>query len=524
MDAIMCVISMGWKDFLLKGFTWRTTNSFTAFFMLVGPFFQKNSFFLILGMTRAFDFKQISLVLEKCYVLKNFFEILLASVKMIVKVTLLLGYVLFIFGTFGMQFFSLTKWNYGLDSNTNYHTFPSAFTSFIKFAAGEDWYDTFLACSIGPPKCYQRSSGNNNGMIGGGGGSDCGSAFFSTLIYHMFYILVMLILQHLYVATMVDTYVSTFALSNDQTTKDASLLGFKQENIKQFQQIWSSFDIQALGYLHRKQLLDFLTLLEPPLGLGSHQEMKRALGPNGAHDHKILCQAYRKRMEMYEEIDARIAEQAYRLRLTQDDFSGGDLSLPSTVVRFTDLLMVLTERIVPLECLSVQNKVDELAVRGYVRKYRLAIKIQKTFRMYRAKRKFIKRRRIWRKEQQEQRLLLLKHEQQHQHQHHLLQHQQEDITIIQERTGSGQRDMGTNTTIKEKALGSSSTYSPASASLIATAMTSRQTQPKHEAYYNPFDFDFDTTSSSSQTCPRPSTSTTTTSTSLIDEFVNKLDL
>jgi hypothetical protein len=49
-------------------------------------------------------------------------------------------YVIFIYANLGMQLFSLTKWGEGLDSNLSFATFPRAFTAFIKFAAGEDWY------------------------------------------------------------------------------------------------------------------------------------------------------------------------------------------------------------------------------------------------------------------------------------------------------------------------------------------------------------------------------------------------
>lgn len=428
-DAIMCVISMGWKDFLMKGFTWRTTNSATAFMMLVGPLFSRSPVFLVLGMTRAFDFKHISLVLEKFFVLKSLFETLLASVRLILKVTLLLGYVLFIFATFGMQLFSWTKWNYGLDANMNYFTFPSAYTTFVKFASGEDWYDTYQACSVGPPKCIAAGS-----SLQGGHATDCGSAFFSSVFYHIFYILVVLILQHLYVATMVDTYVSTFAVANSTNATAASsasvrkvlphdpsgsnnnsssrhhqqedsssssssssfssaitrdpfqLLGFRQENLKNYQHIWSEFDAEALGYLHKKQLLEFLTRLEPPLGLGTHQKMKQ----QARFFEKKLKVAYVERMNKYHDIEARIAELNYRLRLTQDDPTT-DITLPVTMIRFPDLLQVLTSRIVPLECLTVQEKVDEIAIRGYVRRFRRALLIQSTFRMHRVRRRYLKK-------------------------------------------------------------------------------------------------------------------------------------
>lgn len=380
LDAIMCVVSMGWKDFLMKGFTWRTTNSFTAFIMLVGPLVSNSPVFLVLGMTRAFDFKHISLVFERFYSIKTVFETLLGSVRLMLKVTLLLGYVVFVFATVGMQLFSLTRWNYGLDSNINYTTFPNAFSAFVKFTAGEDWYDSYIASSVGPPKCTAAGFFTSQRHA-----SDCGSVVMSAVFYHVFYILVFLILQNLYVATMVDTFVSISAVGEN---KDASiqLLGFKSDHLKLFQTVWSEFDTNALGYLHKKHLLSFLTKLDAPLGLGTHQDILSALVTEDTPPSAIAqlsLAVHHKRRETFHEIEARISEFSYRVRVIQDHELGADLSCPGSMIRFTDLLLVLTERIVPLDSLTVQEKVDELAVRGYVFRHRQAIRLQSAFRMYR---------------------------------------------------------------------------------------------------------------------------------------------
>ncbi|DBA05404.1 TPA: hypothetical protein N0F65_007566, partial [Lagenidium giganteum] len=374
MDAIMCVVSMGWKDFLMKGFTWRTTNACTAFIMLVGPLFSNSPVLLVLGMSRAFDFKHISLVFDRFFAIRTLFETLLGSVRLILKVTLLLGYVLFIFAIMAMQLFPLTRWNYGLDANANFATFPAAYTTFVKFAAGEDWYDTYQACSVGPPKCTSAGSFMTISLRQA---SDCGSAFFSSIFYHTYYILVALILQNLYIATMVDTYVSTFAIGGENEEESLQLLGFKSDDLKHFQAVWSEFDTEALGVVHKKHLLALMTRLESPLGIGDHASSRAKYGGD---------LAYTKRRAMYEDIDARVNELNHRLRITQDD-PGSLLTCPSTVLRFTELLVVLSTRIVPLESFTVQDKVDELAVRGYVKRHRMAITIQSTFRMYRVLRR-----------------------------------------------------------------------------------------------------------------------------------------
>nr|CCA21894.1 Voltagegated Ion Channel (VIC) Superfamily putative [Albugo laibachii Nc14] len=394
LDAIMHVMSMGWKDFLLSGFTWRTTNSLAAFVMLFGPIFSTSPLILIVGMTRAFDFAYISLVFDKFQRLQLLFETLLASTRLVLKVTLLLGYVLFIFATFGMQLFALTKWSYGLEAYLNFLTFPSAFTAFVKFAAGEDWYDTHLACSVGLPRCsisfraYSASQAVHTLLFDQFVASDCGSLLISWSFYYLFYVLVVLILQNLYVATVVDTYVSTFAVNQSSQR----ILGFRVEDAKHFQSVWSEFDKQALGYIHRRHLPTVVNRLMWPLGLArrevtSSMEASDSLLRPGSEQMESSLEhelSLKERRTIVEDVQGRMAEIVMRGRVNQERI-GAEFECPSSMIRFTDLLLVVTERIVPLECLSVREKVDELAIRQYVARYRQAIRIQAVFRMYRVR-------------------------------------------------------------------------------------------------------------------------------------------
>ncbi|KAG3163895.1 hypothetical protein PI126_g5356 [Phytophthora idaei] len=387
-DAVLRVAAVGWRDFLMKGFTWRTFNSCTAFIMLVGPLISNSPVLLILGMTRAFDFKHLSLVLERSRALRTLFRTLLASVQLTLKVTLLLGYVLFVFAIVGVQVFSLTRWASGLNANLNLTTFPSAYAAFVKFAAGEDWYATYLASSVAPPQC----------VLWGHSSSDCGSPTISALFYNIFYVLVVLILQNLYASTMVDTYVLMSARADD----NEQLLGFQAEHLQRFQTIWSEFDTDALGLLHRKHLMALLKKLEPPLGLGTFKAMLDSLATEDMKPEEwaaLSFAVHQRRRETFHDIEARIAELTYRVRLGLGNYDGlngsantstnPDLRCPPNMFRFTDLLLVLTMRVLPLESLTVQEKVDELAMRGYAFRHCKAIIIQSAFRMFRVRRRMM---------------------------------------------------------------------------------------------------------------------------------------
>lgn len=428
LDAVISVASMGWKDFFMKGFTWRTFNSVTAFVMLVGPLVSDSPILLILFMTRAFDFKYISLVFERFAALSTLFETLHASSRLTLKVSLLLGYALFVFAIIGFQIFPVTRWGYGLDANTNFSTFPSAFASFVKFAAGEDWFDTYLASSVAAPRCVRASaimvtttvesdstatttttSSNTLDYT-----SDCGSSLLSAIFFNVFYLVVALVLQNLYAATIVDTYVSTSAVVSARI-QSQRLLGFTNDHLRRYQQVWSEFDTGALGFVHIKHLLPILTRLEPPLGLGTHSEMlAQCVNEDSSRQRRaeLECIVHQHRREVFHDVEARVAELAIRSLMAGGTgseevlpglevismgigaigraASGGGAEpvvMPGRMLRFSDLLLVLASRIVPLDSLTVQEKVDELAVRGYSFRHRQAVRIQATFRMYRVRRR-----------------------------------------------------------------------------------------------------------------------------------------
>eukprot|EP00644_Phytophthora_capsici_P012047 jgi/Phyca11/106247/e_gw1.12.347.1 len=110
---------------------------------------------------------------------------------------------------------------------------------------------------------------------------------------------------------------------------------------------------------------------------------------------------HQRRRETFHDIEARIAELTYRVRLGLGSYDGlngsvnissnPDLTCPPNMFRFTDLLLVLTMRVLPLESLTVQEKVDELAMRGYAFRHRKAIAIQSSFRMFRTRRRISSR-------------------------------------------------------------------------------------------------------------------------------------
>ncbi|RHZ06310.1 hypothetical protein DYB37_002204 [Aphanomyces astaci] len=362
-EAALTVMSMGIREFLTRGWSSEGLNACLVICMLMGPHMTSSSSVLVLGVLRAFDFNHLTLVLEpfpNFRGLSSLFQTILESTRAMVKLTLLLGYVMFIYANLGMQLFSLTKWGVGLDGNLNFSTFPRAFAAFIKFAAGEDWYDNegwsdaYRACSVAPPNCVYRIGTEK---------SDCGSKGLSTIFYYSYFVLVFLILQNFFVAVVLDTYVSTSAMLSESDSLNK--VGFNMNHLQAFRATWSHYDVQALGYMSRRKLGRFLKELSPPLGLNSGRDVtdppdKRFMDVDG--------------MAMYVEVMARLDELTHRRHLLRGD------RYEDKMIRFKDLLLILTQRTVPCEGLTISEKVIELSTRHYIDRYRAALKIQKTFR------------------------------------------------------------------------------------------------------------------------------------------------
>ncbi|ETW04781.1 hypothetical protein H310_03920 [Aphanomyces invadans] len=356
-EAALTVMSMGIREFLTRGWSSEGLNACLVICMVMGPHMTSSTSVLVLGVLRAFDFNHLTLVLEpfpNFRGLSSLFQTILESTRAMVKLTLLLGYVMFIYANLGMQLFSLTKWGVGLDGNLNFSTFPRAFAAFIKFAAGEDWSDAYRACSVAPPNCVYRVGSEK---------SDCGSKGLSTIFYYSYFVLVFLILQNFFVAVVLDTYVSTSAMLSESDSLNK--VGFNVNHLQAFRSIWSRCDVQALGYMSRRKLLWFLKELNPPLGLNTGRDAsdpldKRFMDTDG--------------MAIYVEVMARLDELTHRRHLLRGE------RYEDKMIRFKDLLLILTQRTVPCEGLTISEKVIELSTRHYIDRYRAAIKIQKTFR------------------------------------------------------------------------------------------------------------------------------------------------
>ncbi|OQS04941.1 Voltage-gated Ion Channel (VIC) Superfamily [Thraustotheca clavata] len=356
-EAALTILSTGIKEFLTRGVSSEALNAFLVICMLMGPLSSTSSAVLVIGVTRAFDFNHLTLVLDTVPYfrgLSSLFQTLLESTRAMLKLTLLLGYVMFIYSNLGMQLFSLTKWSEGLDANLNFSTFPRALTAFIKFAAGEDWSAAFRACSVGIPQCVYRNSKAQ---------SDCGSKWLSTIFYYSFFILVFLILQNFFVAVVLDTYVSTSALVSE--SESLTKIGFNMEHLQAFRLTWSLYDHQALGYMPKRKLLLFLKQLKQPLGLKSDKP------ESDCSQHRLVD---REGLDTYLEIVARLEELTYRRQLVRGP------RYQDNMIRFRDLLLILTQRNVPCESLTIGEKVIELATRNYIVQHRAAVLIQKCFR------------------------------------------------------------------------------------------------------------------------------------------------
>ncbi|OQR87137.1 Voltage-gated Ion Channel (VIC) Superfamily [Achlya hypogyna] len=362
-EAALAILSTGVKEFLTRGMSSEALNAFLVICMLMGPLSSTSPAVLVIGITRAFDFNHLTLVLELSPYfrgLSSLFQTLLESTRAMAKLTLLLAYIMFIYANLGMQLFSLTKWGDGLDANLNFSTFPRALTAFIKFAAGEDWSDAYRACSVSRPHCVYRNAR---------GQSDCGSKWLSTIFYYSFFVLVFLILQNFFVAVVLDTYVSTSALVSE--SESLIKIGFNMDHLQAFRLVWSGFDHQALGYLSKRKLLRLLKRLDRPLGLRA--PAAKTVGPAtlpALEDRLIDRQTH----DEYMEIVARLEELTHRRQLVRGP------RYQDNMIRFRDLLLILTQRNVPGEGLTIGEKVVELATRRYIEQHKAAVCIQKVFR------------------------------------------------------------------------------------------------------------------------------------------------
>ena len=149
------------------------------------------------------------------------------AMPMLWSVTLLVLLVNFVYAILGVQLFGHIKHGKFLRSNYNFGNFWNSMFILLNILSGEDWILLMHDCGASSPIC---TTGHKMDEAWGAS-TDCGSLVLSTIYFYSFYIIQFMVFLNLYVAAIVDTYVTLQPLGPaDIQRSKRKTLGYSEEH------------------------------------------------------------------------------------------------------------------------------------------------------------------------------------------------------------------------------------------------------------------------------------------------------
>ncbi|KEG15652.1 putative calcium channel protein [Trypanosoma grayi] len=224
-------------------------------------------------------------------------KVLLLAAPALVNVTLILLMAIFVFSILGMHLIGPvipSDSSYIDGKYDNFLTFPNALIMTFRLATLEGWVSMLRASVSDGNVCSQP---------------DCGTTNWAPVFYVPIVICFALMIISLYVAVVVDHYVTVVRMNASVT---------RIQDLKRFRELWSARDPNATLVLRTKQLPELLEALRPPLGLTSRHnrvELLRLLREYDIPDHNGRVH--------YHEVLLPLARRVLAMAFSEDEIDDG---------------------------------------------------------------------------------------------------------------------------------------------------------------------------------------------------------
>lgn len=246
MEAIIKIIGLSFRTYF--SIRW---NQF-EFVIIVGSLIEV--LFLGSGMDtsalrslRIFSVARLIRLVRTIKTLKTLLRILLISLPSLINVGTLLALMYFVFAVLGTKLFGTVPHGRCLGRHANFETFPTAFLTLFRVSTGEDWH------------CLEHDIIKN-----GPPGIDATN--FASLYFVLFFFLGTYITLNLFIAVILDNFSKLFS-SRQHAEDNLAHTDITEDEIREFTEVWSTFDPDATQLIHASKIQGFLSVLGPPLGL-----------------------------------------------------------------------------------------------------------------------------------------------------------------------------------------------------------------------------------------------------------------
>uniref|UniRef100_UPI0037E91EBE sodium channel protein type 4 subunit alpha B-like n=1 Tax=Semicossyphus pulcher TaxID=241346 RepID=UPI0037E91EBE len=222
---------------------------------LVEKYFVSPALFNVLRLARIARITRVGHLLRWTRGTRKLLWAFMMSLPALFNICLLLLLITFSFSIFGMFNFAYVKKEYAIDDFYNFETFGNSLICLLMTSFSSGWYGLLGPIMKTPPDCdpYMENPGL---MVTG----NCGNTTLGIVFFTSYGILSFLLLVHLYIAVMLETF------SLDDTLSD--------EDVHMFYKTWRKFDPDASQCIQYSELSDFCSALQDPLRIPKPNTIK----------------------------------------------------------------------------------------------------------------------------------------------------------------------------------------------------------------------------------------------------------
>ena len=200
----------------------------------------------LLRVVRVFRVGRVLRLVKSAKGIRTLLFSLAVSLPALFNIGLLLFLVMFIYATFGMNFFMNVKHTNGLDDTFNFETFGRSIIMLFQMCTSAGW-DSALAGLMNEEDCDPKAIP-----------PDCGNYAMAVLFLVTYLLISFLVVVNMYIAVILEN----FSQATEDVQQGLTPMDFDIYYVK-----WEKYDPNATQFIHLDKLSDFVDYLEDPLRL-----------------------------------------------------------------------------------------------------------------------------------------------------------------------------------------------------------------------------------------------------------------
>ncbi|XP_059488703.1 sodium channel protein 60E-like isoform X4 [Neocloeon triangulifer] len=204
----------------------------------------------LLRVVRVFRIGRILRLIKAAKGIRKLLFALIVSLPALFNIGALLALITFIYAIIGMSLFGHVRQQGALDDMVNFTTFGRSMQLLFRLMTSAGWNDVLDSLMVEPPECDPKKDQLPNG--------DCGQPFLAITYFVSFIIINYMIVINMYIAII---------LENFNQAHQEEEIGIVEDDLEMFYIRWSKYDPHATQFIGFSQLSDFISSLDPPLGI-----------------------------------------------------------------------------------------------------------------------------------------------------------------------------------------------------------------------------------------------------------------